>query len=142
MGGVESDAIEIEASRTIQSHFWALWTRETLTALGMLKAVPALQEVYMGGGMEGYGRPSSQEAAVMLQFIAAAAAQAIPNSSDHTSCLAAQATHSVESENGGPLPKRASPEPPSISCECTCAASCCELLRPLAAQGQNPLTNP
>ena len=90
----------------------------------MLKAVPAPTEVHVGG-MEGYGRPSSQEAAVMLQFMAAAAAQALPNSSDHTSPYAAPATHSVKSENGEPLPKRASPEPPSISCEYTHAASCC-----------------
>ncbi len=79
----------------------------------MLKAVPAPAEI--GFGMEGFGRPSSQEAAVMLQFIAAAA-QAVPNSSDHASHYAAQATHGVESGNPVPFLKRASPEPPSISC--------------------------
>ena len=83
----------------------------------MLKAAPAVGDWEIGR-MEGCGRMGEREAAVMLQFMASSAAQALTNPSDHTS-VSFTAHEGTRDESEQPLPpsKRPSPEPPSISCE-------------------------
>ena len=79
----------------------------------MLKAAPAVGDWEIGR-MEGCGRMGEREAAVMLQFMASAAAQVLTNPSDQFT------THEgMRHGSEQPLPpsKRPTPEPPSIGCE-------------------------